>query len=81
MKYGIVTYEYLPENWRQERFLAHGGFTVVFLNYNKARFIKQSVTSALNQDYPIHKEHLKDRIILIECACDTLFNKPRLIVV
>ena len=50
---GKITYSYTPVNWDQERFLALGGFTVVFLNYNKARFIEKSVASALDQDYPL----------------------------
>ena len=50
---GEITYNYTPESWSQERFLALGGFTVVFLNYNKARFIERSVASALNQDFPL----------------------------
>lgn len=48
---GEVTYSYTPEDWSQERFLELGGFTVVFLNYNKAAFIEKSVASALNQDF------------------------------
>lgn len=49
--FGKVTYSYTPEDWSQERFLALGGFTVVFLNYNKAAFIEKSVASVLNQDF------------------------------
>lgn len=48
---GEITYSYTPEDWSQERFLELGGFTVVFLNYNKAAFIEKSVASALNQDF------------------------------
>lgn len=48
-----VTYTYSPDGWDQARFLALGGFTVVFLNYNKAQFIEQSVASALAQDFPL----------------------------
>ncbi len=48
---GEITYSYTPEDWCQERFLELGGFTVVFLNYNKARWIHESVASALNQDF------------------------------
>lgn len=48
---GEITYSYTPEDWDQERFLELGGFTVVFLNYNKAAFIEKSVASALNQDF------------------------------
>ena len=50
---GVKTYFYTPEGWSDEAFLSQGGFTVVFLNYNKKRFIEKSVASALNQDYPI----------------------------
>lgn len=49
----VVTWSYHPDNWDQDRFLALGGFTVVFLNYNKKAFIERSVSSALNQDYPL----------------------------
>ena len=48
-----ISYSYTPAGWTQEEFLRQGGFTVVFLNYNKARYIEKSVASALNQDYPI----------------------------
>ena len=48
-----VSYSYVPDAWRHEDFLRHGGFTVVFLNYNKSQFIEKSVESALRQDYPI----------------------------
>lgn len=50
---GEITYSYTPEDWSLERFLELGGFTVVFLNYNKAEFIKKSVASALNQDFEL----------------------------
>ena len=50
---GEITYNYTPNDWDQKRFLELGGFTVVFLNYNKAKFIKKSVASALKQDYPL----------------------------
>ena len=53
MKYGKVTYSYTPERWSQERFLLLGGFSVVFLNYNKAKSIEKSVASTLNQDFPL----------------------------
>lgn len=48
-----VTYEYIPEEWNDIQFLSLGGFTIVFLNYNKARFIEKSAKSALAQDYPL----------------------------
>lgn len=50
---GEIAYSYVPDDWDQEKFLALGGFTVVFLNYNKASFIERSVASALNQDFPL----------------------------
>ena len=50
---GRLTYEYSPPSWSQDEFLRLGGFTVVFLNYNKAFMIERSVRSALNQDYPL----------------------------
>lgn len=50
---GEITYKYQPDGWSQERFLAAGGFTVVFLNYNKKFLIEKSVRSALDQDYQI----------------------------
>lgn len=48
-----ITYEYVPETWRKEAFLACGGFTVVFLNYNKAPFIRRSVESVLALEFPL----------------------------
>ena len=48
-----ITYQYSPAGWNQEQFLALGGFTVVFLNYNKAAFIKNAVAAVLGQDYPL----------------------------
>ena len=50
---GRVSYLYTPESWSQEQFLAMGGFTVVFLNYNKISMIEKSAASALNQDFPL----------------------------
>ena len=50
---GEITYTRTPETWSQEEFLRLGGFTVVFLNYNKAAFIERSVASALAQDFPL----------------------------
>ena len=50
---GEIRYSYAPRDWDQERFLGLGGFVVVFLNYNKVKFIGESVASALNQDYPL----------------------------
>ena len=50
---GEITYSYVPSGWDQERFLSLGGFTVVFLNYNKMPYIEKSVESALNQDFPL----------------------------
>ena len=50
---GEVTYTYMPDSWNQERFLELGGFTIVFLNYNKKDFIERSVASALNQDFEL----------------------------
>ncbi len=48
-----ITYSYTHADWNQERFLSLGGFTVVFLNYNKLKFIERSVKSALAQDFPL----------------------------
>jgi len=50
---GEITYSYIPGNWNQKDFLSLGGFTVVFLNYNKSAFIERSVQSALSQDFPL----------------------------
>ena len=50
---GEVTFTYQPNTWNQERFLALGGYVVVFLNYNKKDEIRKSVLSALNQDFPL----------------------------
>ena len=52
MAVGSVVYTYIPQDWSQETFLALGGYTVVFLNYNKKAFIQQSVRAALAQDFP-----------------------------
>ena len=52
MAVGAVVYTYIPQDWSQETFLALGGYTVVFLNYNKKAFIQQSVRAALAQDFP-----------------------------
>lgn len=48
-----ITYEYIPDAWDAKVFLKYGGFTVVFLNYNKARYIEQSVAFALGQEFPM----------------------------
>jgi len=48
-----VTYAYEPPDWDEARFRALGGFTVVFLNYNKRAKIRESVASALAQDFPL----------------------------
>lgn len=48
-----VSYSYTPETWSQDRFMSFGGFSVVFLNYNKQAQIERSVASALNQDFPL----------------------------
>ena len=53
MMSGEITYTRTPENWSQAEFLRLGGFTVVFLNYNKAAFIERSVAGALAQDFPL----------------------------
>jgi len=53
MRAANITYTYRPSDWDQERFLALGGFTVVFLNYNKMKFIERSVKSTLEQDFPL----------------------------
>ena len=50
---GKISYIYTPEDWDQNQFLSLGGFTVVFLNYNKKSFIERSVESALSQDFPL----------------------------
>lgn len=50
---GTIVYSYNPPNWDQEAFLALGGFDVVFLNYNKAKYVERSVASALAQDFPL----------------------------
>ena len=48
-----ITYSFIPNNWNQARFMELGGFTIVFLNYNKIKFIDRSVESVLNQDFPL----------------------------
>lgn len=48
-----ITYVYEPPEWDETRFHALGGFTVVFLNYNKRAQIRESVASALAQDFPL----------------------------
>lgn len=48
-----VVYEYIPSNWDWDAFHRLGAFTVVFLNYNKYTMIRQSVASALDQDFPV----------------------------
>jgi len=53
MESGNITYEYLPPTWSQEKFASLGGYTVVFLNYNKAAFIEKAVAAALDQDFPL----------------------------
>lgn len=53
MLHGKIAYSYAPDNWSQDEFLRLGGFTVVFLNYNKKEQIRESVNSALNQDFPL----------------------------
>lgn len=53
MAFGEITYEYKPADWSQDKFLRLGGFTVIFLNYNKLSQIRDSVASALNQDFPL----------------------------
>lgn len=50
---GEITYKYTPDSWNQAQFEDLGGFVVVFLNYNKARWIEKAVASALGQDYPL----------------------------
>jgi len=50
---GQITYSYQPADWDQKRFLELGGFVVVFLNYNKIRFVDKSVRCALDQDFPL----------------------------
>lgn len=50
---GNVTYEYKPDNWVQEEFLNSGGYTLVFLNYNKIEYIEKAVASTLAQDFPL----------------------------
>lgn len=50
---GKITYQYTPSDWSQDAFLAYGGFTVVFLNYNKMAQIQKSVASTLAQDFPM----------------------------
>lgn len=48
-----ISYLSTPDGWSQERFLANGGFTVVFMNCNKGKYIERSVKSALDQDFPL----------------------------
>jgi len=48
-----VTYAYVPLDWDLVRFQELGGFVVVFLNYNKMAQIRESVASALAQDFPL----------------------------
>ena len=50
-----ITYSFIPNNWNQARFMELGGFTIVFLNYNKIKFIDRSVESVLNQ-MKFHKD-------------------------
>lgn len=50
---GRVSYSYRPNAWSQDEFMRLGGFTVVFLNYNKKWMIDKSAVSALNQDFPL----------------------------
>ena len=49
----IISYEYLPDGWNQKKFFDLGGYTVVFLNYNKGSYIEESVQSVLAQNYPL----------------------------
>lgn len=53
MAVGEISYAYTPAGWNQSRFLELGGFSVVFLNYNKAAFIEKAVAAALDQDFPL----------------------------
>lgn len=55
-----ITYTYEPPDWNQERFDALGGFTAVFLNYNKGAAVSSSVPSVLNQDFPLLEIFLMD---------------------
>lgn len=50
---GEITYSWTPPDWSQDKFLRLGGFTVVFLNYNKIAQIRKSVTSTLAQNFPL----------------------------
>lgn len=36
------SYMYIPDSWDQREFLLSGGFTVVFLNYNKRTSIEKA---------------------------------------
>lgn len=47
-----LTYQYTPSSWRQDYFLSLGGFSIVFFNYNKGTFIRESVSATLGQDFP-----------------------------
>ena len=48
-----ITYSYTPTTWSQEEFLRLGGFTIVFLNYNKGELVQEAARSALGQDFPL----------------------------
>lgn len=60
MEAGNIVYSYTPKTWNQEKFLALGGFTVVFLNYNKERYVEKSVQSVLEQDFPLLEMYFMD---------------------
>lgn len=60
MDAGNIVYSYTPKTWNQDQFLDLGGFTVVFLNYNKGRFVEKSVQGALEQDFPFLEMYFMD---------------------
>ena len=57
-------YCYTPEKWSHDEFISFGGFSVVFMNYNKGHYIEHSVKSALEQDYPYLEMIFMQKIML-----------------
>lgn len=49
---GRVSYERIPETWDVAHWRSAGAFVAVFLNYNKAKTIRQAVEATLAQDFP-----------------------------
>ena len=60
-----VSYSYVPSGWDETAYRSLGGFTVVFLNFNKKSMIESSVNAALAQDYP-----LLDMLFLDDASTD-----------